>query len=104
MSEKEWYDNKELFSLINELKVEMVETRHMIKKYNGLYDKVGSVKDSLNQLNERVNTIEDEELLELKEAKRYNSDNKWKIITSVAGTLLTALVFWIVAALVNGNM
>jgi len=31
-----WYNNKELFEMINELKMELTETTKLIKEYNGL--------------------------------------------------------------------
>lgn len=57
MEEQQWYSNKELFELINhikqdftELRMEMSETRRVIKKYNGLYEKVEGVKQELKEL------------------------------------------------------
>lgn len=57
MSEKEWYNNKELFELINgikdefnDLRMEMSETRRIISKYNGLYEKVEQVDRELKSL------------------------------------------------------
>lgn len=57
MSENEkdqWYTNKELFEQIMSLQQEMRETRAIIKKYNGLYDKVHDVQ-------QKVQRIENEE-------------------------------------------
>ena len=34
-----WYDNKQLFEMINELKIELAETSKLIKEYNGLRKK-----------------------------------------------------------------
>ena len=47
MSENEkdqWYTNKDLFEQIMALQQEMRETRAIIKKYNGLYEKVHDVQ------------------------------------------------------------
>lgn len=54
MSEKEWYNNKELFEQINDLKLEMQETRQIIKKYNGLYEKVDHVEKEIEGINRRL--------------------------------------------------
>lgn len=74
----QWYSNKELFEMINEtnqklfqqiieLQKEMKETRAIIKKYNGLYEKVHIVE-------KRVEQIESEQ-----EGKRSAQENfiKW---------------------------
>lgn len=46
----QWYSNKDLFALIIELRQDMLETRNMIKKYNGLYTKVGEVKEKIEKI------------------------------------------------------
>lgn len=43
----QWYTNKELFELINDLQVEMRETRAIIKRYNGLYERLGHVEKKI---------------------------------------------------------
>jgi|SRR5690625_4395589 len=50
MSDKQWYTNKELFEQINDLTIEMKETRQIIKRYNGLYEKVDHVEKEIEQL------------------------------------------------------
>lgn len=45
-----WYDNKALFELINELQKEMIETRNAIKKYNGLYSKLHKVRQDVDEI------------------------------------------------------
>lgn len=47
---EQWYTNKELFELINQLQKEMQETRMMIKKYNGLYQKVDEVSNKIKEI------------------------------------------------------
>lgn len=42
MSEQ-WYSNKDLFEQITALQAEMRETRTIIKRYNGLYEKLDNV-------------------------------------------------------------
>ncbi|MCC2249069.1 hypothetical protein JUJ52_08920 [Virgibacillus sp. AGTR] len=49
MSEQ-WYTNKDLFELINGLRSEMQETRNVIKKYNGLREELGVVKEKVERI------------------------------------------------------
>ncbi|WP_029265671.1 hypothetical protein [Virgibacillus alimentarius] len=56
MSEQ-WYSNKELFEQLNamqgdfrDLRAEMKETRNIIKKYNGLREELGAVKEQVNEM------------------------------------------------------
>ncbi|QGH34622.1 hypothetical protein GI584_11520 [Gracilibacillus salitolerans] len=57
MSDNQWYTNKDLFELINnmssdfhDLRSEMKETRNIIKKYNGLREELGIVKDKVEKM------------------------------------------------------
>jgi len=71
MSEdKQWYTNKDLFELINsvqkdfsDLRSDMKETRHMIRKYNGLREELGRVQKDLglelSQVRREVKEIKD---------------------------------------------
>lgn len=45
-----WYSNKELFELISELKDDLKETRHIIKQYNGLREKIEEVQDKVKHI------------------------------------------------------
>ncbi|RFA33961.1 hypothetical protein CAI16_13080 [Virgibacillus dokdonensis] len=53
----QWYTNKELFEQIaaiqgefKDLRHEMQETRNMIKKYNGLREELGVVKEKVERI------------------------------------------------------
>lgn len=46
----QWYTNKELYELINNLQFELQETRTAIKKYNGLYSKLNAVKEDVDEI------------------------------------------------------
>ena len=48
--EHQWYTNKDLFEQINELSKEMQETRNVIKRYNGLREELGQVKEQINHI------------------------------------------------------
>lgn len=64
MPDRQWYTNRDLFELINELQGELRETKLIIKRYNGLYEKVGSVE-------KRMSTIEVEQRTKLKSQDRF---------------------------------
>lgn len=46
----QWYSNKDLFELIANLQTELQDTRHAIKKYNGLYSKLNNVKEDVDEI------------------------------------------------------
>ena len=50
MPDEQWYTNKDLFELINALQIDMKETRATIKKYNGLYTKLGDLKTTVDDM------------------------------------------------------
>lgn len=62
MSDQEqWYTNKDLFEQLNamqndfrDLRSEMKETRNVIKKYNGLREELGMMKEKLNRMEARA--------------------------------------------------
>lgn len=45
-----WYSNKELFESIIALKDDLKETRHIIKQYNGLREKIETVEDKVKHI------------------------------------------------------
>jgi len=45
-----WYSNKELYESIITLKDELKETRHIIKQYNGLREKIEGVEDKVKHI------------------------------------------------------
>lgn len=74
----QWYSNKDLFELINGLQAEMRETRAIIKRYNGLYEKLDNVK-------KKVDRIESEQQgrNEIKEAIRQWSGWIFGLVTLI---------------------
>ncbi|MGX9931944.1 hypothetical protein ACW0KB_11965 [Virgibacillus salarius] len=61
MSGEQWYTNKDLFELINgvqsdfkDLRLEMRETRSIIKQYNGLREEVGLVREEVEEVKKQV--------------------------------------------------
>lgn len=60
MSEKgNWYDNKELFEMIQELKDELRETTKLIKEYNGLRKKQNDFEGRLIMLEQFLSNNKD---------------------------------------------
>lgn len=54
---EQWYSNKELYEQINAIskeftgfRHEMKETRNMIRKYNGLREKIETVEDKVDRI------------------------------------------------------
>lgn len=74
----QWYTNKDLFEQINALQAEMRETRAIIKRYNGLYEKLDNVK-------KKVDRIESEQQgrNEIKEAIRQWSGWIFGLVTLI---------------------
>jgi len=54
LGSEQWYTNKELFEQINALRYEMQETRNIIKKYNGLREELGKIKDDVEEMKART--------------------------------------------------
>jgi len=54
LGNQQWYTNKELFEQINALRYEMQETRNIIKKYNGLREEIGKIKDEVEEMKART--------------------------------------------------
>lgn len=44
---QEWYSNKALFEMIQELKIELAETTRLIREYNGLRKRINSCEQML---------------------------------------------------------
>lgn len=54
---KPWYSNKDLFEMLTTMRIEyqqltheMQETRRIMKKYNGLYEKIDYVEKELEEI------------------------------------------------------
>ena len=63
MTENNWYSNKELFEMIdkfkeevNDLTVEMKETKMLIRDYNGLRQNINSTNKEVGELRRKVET------------------------------------------------
>lgn len=61
MGDEQWYSNKELFEQLNavqkdfhDLRFEMRQTRDVIKKYNGLREELGVMKEKIYRMESRA--------------------------------------------------
>ena len=51
---KEWYSNKELFEMFQDLKEELAITREAVKKYNNIRTDLNAVMQRLTAIEERA--------------------------------------------------
>ena len=63
MTENNWYSNKELFEMVEDLKgdmtdlrLEMKETKTLIRDYNGLRQNINSTNKEVGELRRKVET------------------------------------------------
>ena len=66
MTENNWYSNKELFEMIdkfkeevNDLTVEMKETKMLIRDYNGLRKNINDNNRKVGELERKIETLVD---------------------------------------------
>ena len=89
-----WYSNKELFEMLNELKIELVKTQSQMRKYNELRQTLNEVMESQKTLTEivhqSVDKINDMEAARLSRRETFK-DSKDIILTiiAVAGWIVT---------------
>jgi predicted translin family RNA/ssDNA-binding protein len=92
--QKQWYSNKDLFEMMQELKDNLSETNTYIKKYNGLRSKLDSAYEKVEQNNDRVNKLEKNQSIILSTLKRIS----WG--TGIVGALvITAIVTALLGAI-----
>ncbi len=53
----EWYDNKELYEKMMELKSELGETQKALKEYNGLRQRVEEVDDKVKVVSDKLGDV-----------------------------------------------
>lgn len=59
---EQWYSNKELFEMlegfkreVTDLRLEMKETKTLIRDYNGLRENINEANERINKVEEKVN-------------------------------------------------
>lgn len=50
IKEKEWYSNKALFEMIQDLRIELAEATRLIREYNGLRKRINSCEQMLAEI------------------------------------------------------
>ncbi len=99
-SEKQWYSNKDLFKMLNELKIELVETQSQVRKYNDLRATLNDVMKSQETLTKLVNqTIDKVNDMEAARSSRRQAFKDSKeivlLVITIAGWLLTLIGFFL---------
>lgn len=88
MSE-EWYSNKELFEQLNGLRMEMQETRSVIKKYNGLREKVGETRKEIKETRDEVDEVKSK--VQTLQAKAMGRFSVWEGVRAWGGWIAALL-------------
>ena len=98
----QWYTNKDLFELINnmqgnvrDLRAEMKSTRAMIKQYNGLREEVGKTEEEIKKTRDKIYDVESE--IETLKAKADGRFSVWEGIRKYGGwfVAIAALIYQI---------
>ena len=99
-SEEQWYSNKELFEMLNELKIELIETQSQMRKYNDLRATLNDVMKSQETLtklvNQTINKVSD--IAVARSSRRQTFKDSKEIILlviAIAGWLLTLVGFFL---------
>lgn len=79
---EDWYDNKQLFEMINDLRIDLAETLKLIKEYNGL-------RKNQNDFEKRLTIIEDC----ISNKKENKKDYQWILgwLVALAGLIYAFL-------------
>lgn len=97
---KQWYTNKDLFEMMNEIKLEMVETQAQMKKYNDLRRTLNDVMESQKTLTEivhrNIDKVNDMEAARSSRRETFK-DSKDIILLgiAIAGWLMTLVGFFL---------
>lgn len=99
-SEGQWYSNKDLFEMLNGLRMDLVETQSQMKKYNDLRATLNDVMKSQETLTKLVNqTIDKVNDMEAARSSRRQAFKDSKeiilLVITIAGWLLTLIGFFL---------
>lgn len=99
-SEEQWYSNKDLFEMLNGLRMDLIETQSQMKKYNDLRATLNNVMKSQETLTKLVNQTIDK--VNDMDAARNSRRQTYKdakdiilLVITVAGWLLTLIGFFL---------
>ena len=99
-SEEQWYSNKELFEMLNELKIELVETQSQMKRYNDLRATLNDVMKSQETLtklvNQTINKVSDIDVARSSRRQTFKDSKEIiLLVIAIAGWLLTLVGFFL---------
>lgn len=99
-SEGQWYSNKDLFEMLNELKIELVETQSQMRKYNDLRATLNDVMKSQETLtklvNQTINKVNDIEAARSSRRQAFKDSKEIVLLViTIAGWLLTLIGFFL---------
>lgn len=99
-SEEQWYSNKELFEMLNELKIELIETKSQMRKYNDLRATLNDVMKSQETLtkliNQTINKVSDIDAARSSRRQTFKDSREIiLLVIAVAGWLLTLIGFFL---------
>lgn len=99
-SEKQWYSNKDLFEMLNELKIELVETQSQMRRYNDLRATLNDVMKSQETLtklvNQTINKVNDIEAARSSRRQAFKDSKEIVLLViTIAGWLLTLIGFFL---------
>ncbi len=99
-SEEQWYSNKELFEMLNELKIELVETQSQMRKYNDLRATLNDVMKSQETLtklvNQTINKVNDMEAARSSRRQAFKDSKEIiLLVIAIAGWLMTLVGFFL---------
>lgn len=98
--DKQWYTNKDLFKMLNEIKLELVETQVQMKRYNDLRATLNDVMKSQETLtklvNQTINRVNDMDAVRNSRRQTYkDAKDIILLVIAVAGWLLTLIGFFL---------
>jgi len=96
----QWYSNKELFEMFNELKIELVETQSQMRRYNDLRATLNDVMESQETLtklvNQTINKVNDIDAARSSRRQAFKDSKEIiLLVIAVAGWLLTLIGFFL---------
>lgn len=98
--DKQWYSNKELFEMLNELKMELIETKTQMRKYNDLRATLNDVMKSQETLtklvNQTINKVSDIDTARSSRRQAFKDSKEIVLLViAIAGWLLTLIGFFL---------
>ena len=98
-SGEQWYSNKDLFEMLNELKIELVKTQSQMKRYNDLRATLNDVMESQETLtklvNQTINKVNDIEAARSSRRQAFKDSKEIVLLViTIAGWLLTLIGFF----------